>query len=79
MRRRAKREPKPAVTTCDDCGKYAFAERRDARHAARQRAERGLREYRCEVRAGWWHLGHKPQAVVYGLKTAREVYGRSAP
>lgn len=64
------------VTRCEPCGKYAYASRKAAR-AHRRPADR-LRAYRCPRNGELWHLGRLPQAIVCGLKTTHEVYGRPA-
>jgi len=63
------------VGVCDTHGKRIFTDRRRARREIRVLADPGMREYRCDVLDGAWHIGHLPLAVVEGRKTAGEVYG----
>lgn len=61
-------------------GKRGFVDRAGAKVAARHIAKSGspgLRPYRCEE-CGYWHNGHKPEAVVRGEYTADEWYGKEA-
>lgn len=66
------------IRYCEACGKQSFCHRKAARRAARLTHDAQLRAYRCPAYPHWWHVGHNPQAVALGLKSAREVYGRPA-
>lgn len=55
------------------CGKVAYLTRRDAARARRRFSARSIRPYKC-ASCGLWHLGHLPQAAVYGLAAANDVY-----
>ena len=59
---------------CTRHRKEMHRSRKAARHDARTIHDPGLRPYRCDAIPGYWHLGHKPAAVMAGTKTAREVY-----
>lgn len=60
---------------CEVHGRKAFQTRKDARRAIRHMHGSRMREYRCHVLCGLWHVGHLPLAVAAGLKTAADVYG----
>lgn len=64
------------VAWCERCRKRAWKSKKDAKRARQVEAEPQLRAYRCPAWRPWWHLGHNPQAVRYGVKTAPEVYKR---
>ena len=61
---------------CDNHQKYAYFTRKDARRAARIYKVGHLREYECFDAALTltWHVGHLPQAVLYGMKTEDEIF-----
>ncbi|WKU07983.1 hypothetical protein [Micromonospora sp. HUAS LYJ1] len=64
------------VGYCDAHGKRLYSDRKKARQQIRaHRHHGGMREYRCDLVAGHWHVGHLPPAVRTGRKTATEVYG----
>lgn len=71
-----RRSPQPDhIGYCATHSKRLFSSRRLAKQAIRQlRNNSGMREYRCELVAGHWHIGHTPPAVLEGRKTAAEVY-----
>ncbi|WP_420123878.1 hypothetical protein [Nakamurella sp.] len=61
---------------CDDHGKRLFSSRKQAKPEIRRLHNvAGMREYRCDLVAGHWHIGHLPPVVREGRKTATEVYG----
>lgn len=71
-----KRTPPPITEWCRRHSKWRHNSRKLAKAAIRNTPDRkGMREYPCNARDGFWHVGHLPQATVYGLLTAREVYG----
>jgi hypothetical protein len=53
------------------CTKICYSSRKVARKAARLVPGHHLRPYRCEDH---WHLGHLRPDVLYGEKTADQVY-----
>lgn len=68
-----------AAMQCDKHGKRSYTTRDLARQASREMHEPGMREYRCDAYEGYWHIGHLPEAVRNGEKTADEHYGRVQP
>ncbi|WP_431892708.1 hypothetical protein [Micromonospora haikouensis] len=61
---------------CDNHGKRLFSSRKQAKREIRRLpGGAGMREYRCDLVEGHWHIGHLPPAVREGRKTATEVYG----
>lgn len=73
-----KRRPPPLSGWCATHQKMAHNGRKLAKQVRRRAhpSETGMREYPCDATAGWWHIGHVPQATAAGIKTAREVYHR---
>jgi len=70
------RVPPTERTPCRCCGKplVRYPSRRIARQIAKRRAAgQHLSAYPCGTA---WHLGHLPPAVLYGIATRSEVYGR---
>lgn len=63
------------VGWCEVHAKRLFASRGEARQARNDMQDSTLRAYPCTAVDGMFHLGHKPQAVMHGRLTAREVYG----
>jgi len=64
------------VGQCDTHDKRLYSSRQQARMAIRRHSGGGgMREYRCDLIAGHWHIGHLPPAVRHGRLTAAEVYG----
>ncbi|MGC4769229.1 hypothetical protein ACLQ25_09640 [Micromonospora sp. DT44] len=67
------------VGYCDTHQKRLFSTRKLAkRHLRTHRNNKGMREYRCDLVDGFWHIGHLPLATVAGRKTARQVYRKWA-
>lgn len=62
------------TTFCDIHGKKAFT-KKAARAAIRQIHDKGMREYPCDYHLGLWHIGHLPQVIRDGRKTATDVFG----
>ncbi|MFI6266131.1 hypothetical protein [Micromonospora sp. NPDC051006] len=61
---------------CDTHQKRLYSSRKQAKQQIRKfHANTGMREYRCDLVKGHWHIGHLPLAVVEGRKTARQIYG----
>ncbi len=60
------------VSSCEDCSKRIFADRRAARKKAKQIPGRRMHAYPCPAARGW-HLGHLPKSVVHG-KVPKAVY-----
>lgn len=75
----------PHVTWCEAHKKKSF-HKKHARQLIRQLTSGRMREFPCRyditqpdgstttVDTGLWHVGHLPQAAVYGIKSAWEVY-----
>lgn len=61
-------------TVCTSHGKRLYGSRDTAKQAIRRQHSKGMRAYRCELVAGYWHIGHLPPAVRDGRKTAAELY-----
>jgi len=72
--------PSGHIGYCDTHQKRIYPTRKRAKQHLRDHhpAEKGMREYRCAVVQGNWHVGHLPLAVVEGRKTARQVYRKRA-
>jgi hypothetical protein len=66
------------VGKCNAHGKGLYTSRSDARAAIRRTHTHRAHAYPCTHMPGYWHFGHKPQAVMYGLKTRAEVYRNTA-
>lgn len=64
-------------TECGDCGKRSYRDRQHAKEAIRVTpGNRGMREYRCPVDDGVWHVGHLPMAVRWGVTSSDEYYAK---
>lgn len=68
-----------AAKTCNVHGKKSYTSRDLAKQASREMHDPGMREYRCDVEDGYWHIGHLPEPVRNGQVTADEHYGRVPP
>jgi hypothetical protein len=66
------------VGFCEPCGKRLYTSRKLAKQAADRRPAERLREYRCPVQPGFFHIGHLPQRVRTGDVTAAEHYDSGA-
>ncbi|MEU5668979.1 hypothetical protein ABZ749_01150 [Micromonospora sp. NPDC047753] len=74
----ADQRPGP-IGYCDTHEKRLYSSRKQAKQTIRNHRDRGgMREYRCDLVDGFWHIGHLPLAAVEGRKTARQIYGRRA-
>jgi len=58
--------------------KKSYATRKTARRAIRILCESRMRAYRCTALGDRWHIGHTPPALLYGERTADEIYGEEA-
>lgn len=67
----------PHTCWCSAHGKKGFTKdnAKKAIKQLRRKGGTGMREYPCSEVFGAWHIGHLPQATMWGLKTADEVYG----
>ncbi|HEY6073134.1 MAG TPA: hypothetical protein VIV15_07005 [Anaerolineales bacterium] len=73
MRRSAR-----AMGWCPVCGKLLYANRKIARKAAREHADRHMNEYPCGANPALWHIGGVPGAVIKGDVTRTEYYGSAS-
>lgn len=64
---------------CEVHDKALFGSRKHAKAFLRRRAHLdNMRPYPCDQVDGAYHIGHLPSAVVHGVKTADEHYGRAS-
>jgi hypothetical protein len=68
-RRRSATARQDHTAVCPAHRKRAYANRADARRAARISGGAGAREFRCNAIDGAWHWGHLPAAVRRGRMT----------
>lgn len=66
---------------CEKHGKHTWLDRKIAKQVIRSMRwggadVSGMREYRCDVYEGGWHVGHMPPAVIEGKRTASEQRAR---
>lgn len=69
------RHPDKGTTNSCPSGKLAYGTRAAAKRAANRARDRGehCRPYACEP-CGFFHVGHLPQATMYGKSSANAVY-----
>lgn len=67
----------PHVAWCDGHEKKAFTKKNAKKliRTIRRRGDTGMREYPCGLIFNLWHVGHLPQATLWGFLTVDEVYG----
>lgn len=54
-------------TTCQQCGKRAYVDRKTARRARKHHPDpQRVAAYRCPHRPDLFHLGHKPRSLIAG-------------
>lgn len=69
----------PHVAFCEVHGKKGFTKKNAKKviRMLRNRKETGMREYRCGSIPNLWHVGHLPPSIMWGFRSADEVYGSS--
>ncbi len=61
------RMPRLANHYCDECGKWSYLTRHDAKKVAREaHPESHMDVYRCPNARGYWHYGHMHPSVLEG-------------
>ncbi|MBM0203239.1 hypothetical protein JNW90_09045 [Micromonospora sp. STR1s_5] len=71
----ADQRPGP-IGYCDTHQKRLYSSRKQAKRQIRDlRDNQGMREYRCRLVKGYFHIGHLPKDVRNGRITAPEIYG----
>lgn len=63
--------------SCEVHGKRGYTSRKLAKAGIRRTSNsKGMRAYACDVVEGMWHIGHLPEDVTGGRRTAADIYGR---
>lgn len=58
---------------CETHGKESWCSRKQAKRRIRDYGSTGMREYRCDVVDGLWHIGRLPKDVIQGRVAEREA------